>query len=222
MFRDYPTFAKISLSTSEKILATGTTLPLYKFSITANPATGNGVGAHVFNIYIATSSASSVGGTTTVTNLKIYAYTDSSFSTPIGGNWVSGKIYDLTDCVVSNSGGGLVSGSDTVATTSVSTTATVLQIPAGQTYYFKVTGDITFTSGTSPSGWVRTYVDGDAAYPIYATPALMGTANLTSTKKFIWSPNATTSAPVYNTDWTDGYYVPGLPSTGMDSEMVSR
>jgi len=208
MFRSYPTFAKISLSTAEKVLASGTGLPLYKFSVTSNPAGSNGLGIYQFAVNIATSAGSSVGGTTTVNNLKIYAYTDSGFSSPVSGSsFTNGQII-TTVASLPNSGN------------NAATTTAVVQVPAGSTYYFKVTGDIVFTSGTSPSGWVRTYVDGDTAYTGLSTQ--MGTVAGVASSKLIWSPNATTSAATTTNDWTNGYYVGGLPSTGMDSEMISK
>ncbi|TSD02091.1 MAG: Large surface exposed glycoprotein PsrP [Parcubacteria group bacterium Athens0714_24] len=220
VFKSYPTFAQIPLTTNEKVLATGTYLPLYKFSVTASPASANGIGLHAFNINIATATASSVGGTTTVTNIRVYAYTDSGFSSVVGQGFTNGIVASTTDTLA----GGLVSSGNTVATTTnANGTATIVQIPAGSTIYFKVTGDITFTTGTSPSGWVRTYIAGDAAYPAPAGVTIeVSTANAVSGSKVLWTPNATTTSGTGNQDWTNGYNVSGIPSSGMNSEMISK
>jgi hypothetical protein len=36
-----------------------------------------------------------------------------------------------------------------------------------------------------------------------------------ATGNFIWSDNATTTAAATDIDWTNGFQVPGLPSTGI-------
>jgi len=203
MFRSYPVFAKISVPSI--ILVTGT-MDLYRFSVSANPSTENGIGLHTLNINVATSSGSNVSGTTTVTTLKVYAYTDSSFSTAVSGSYTAGQVVaDIT---------GLANSGDNVAALS-----SILQIPAGSTYYFRVVATVTLTAGTGTfSGSVSTKITADTAYPSLAT--LMGTAAGISSSKLIWSPNATTSSTATHVDWTNGYGVSGL--TNIDTVTISK
>ena len=39
---------------------------------------------------------------------------------------------------------------------------------------------------------------------------------------FIWSPNATTTSATTTADWTNGYFVSGLPSGGTDAQTISK
>jgi hypothetical protein len=207
VFKSYPTLAKIAIPST--ILVTGT-MDLYRFSITANPLTGNGIGLWQLTANIATSTGSAVSGTTTVTSMKVYAYTDSAFATPVSG-YTNGQIVSTVT--------GLVAGNNDAELLAI------LQIPAGSTYYFKVTGDIALISGTGTfSGSVTTKINGDAAYPSLAT-LLMGTQTTIDAdvnNNLVWSPNATTTSAAANVDWTNSYYVSGLPSDGMDSVTISK
>jgi hypothetical protein len=208
MFKSYPTFAKIAVPST--ILVTGT-MDIYRFSIAANPSTGNGIGLHQLTVNIATSTASSVSGTTTFTAMKVYAYTDSAFATPVSG---------YTNGLIVAEVAGLVSSGNNDAQLS-----SILQIPAGLTYYFKVTGTVTLTAGSGTfSGSITTKINGDTAYPSLATlmgaqASVDGNAN---GDNLVWSPNATTTSSATHIDWTNGYYVSGLPSDGMDSVTISK
>lgn len=207
MFKSVPTIAKLAVPSA--VLTTGTGVDLYRFSVSAS-AGGNGIGLSEVTVNIATSTASSVSGTTTVTNMKVYAYSDSSFSSPVSG-FTNGQVVATV--------AGLVSNGDNAAALS-----SILQIPAGTTYYFRVTGDTTLTSGTGTfSGSVTTRLSGDAAYPAMA--AVMGTSATVSADAnddFVWSPNATTTSAAGHVDWTNGYFVNGLPSDGTDAQTISK
>jgi hypothetical protein len=190
-------------------------MDLYRFSVKADPATGNGIGLLQLTLNIATSTTSVVAGTTTVRNLNIYAYTDAGFSTPVS-SFTNGLISTY------NSGNGLLTGASTDYTVATTTGLVVLPIPAGSTYYFRVVGDVALTAGSGTfSGSITTKLVGDSAYPV-PEPTLMQTANAVSASKLVWSPNATTTSGITGNDWTNGYYVSGLPSTGMDSQTISK
>ncbi len=206
VFRSAPTVAKLSVPST--VLTTGTDVDLYRFSVAAS-ASGNGIGLRELTVNVATSSASAVSGTTTVTNLKVYGYTDSSFSTPVSGYTNGLLITALT---------GVASGDNAAVLSSI------LQVPAGTTYYFRVTGDTTLTSGTGTfSGSVTTRISGDAAYPSMST--LMGSAATVqgdANDDFVWSPNATTTSETGHIDWTNGYFVSGLAADGTDAQTISK
>ena len=203
VFKSYPVFAKLSVPSTNLVAGT---MDLYRFSITANPASGNGIGLYKLTVNIATSTGSSSSGYTTVTQLKVYAYTDSGFSVPVSG-YDNGQIVTTISTPVNG---------DNAATLSSSS---VLQIPAGSTYYFKVTGLVTLTAGSGTfSGSITTKISGDSSYP--SLSGLMGTASDVSSSALVWSPNATTTSAAGHLDWTNGYYVSGLPSDGMDSVTI--
>ena len=85
--------------------------------------------------------------------------------------------------------------------------------------YFTLTGNILSIANNANNWTVTATVQGDTTYP--SLPYFMGnTTDLTSGSNFIWSPNATTtavtgSAGTGSADWTNGYGVTGLPSTGI-------
>ena len=209
MFSSVPTVAKLSGAAST--LTTGSDIDLYRFSVTSSSG-GNGIGLAEVNINVATSTASTVSGTTTVTNLEVRAYTDSSFSSPVSG---------FTNGVLATQTAGLVnSGDNAIAFDST------LQIPAGETRYFRVLGDTALTAGSGTfSGSVTTRIAGDAAYPDMGASAYMGAASTVQgddDDDFVWSPNATTSSSATHVDWANGYFVSGLPSDGTDANTISK
>ena len=204
VMKSYPTVAKQTSGLSSTLIAQSG-IDLYRFSITANTAGDIGLNKLVVNV--ATSSASTANGTTSVTNLLVKAYTDSGFSNVVGGSYTAGQVVATM--------AGLVSNGDNSAVLS-----SPLTIPAGQTYYFKVVGDVAQVAGTTGSaGTVTTKITGDAAYPALA--ALMG-QYVTGLGNFVWSPLSTTTAATANLDWTNGYQVTGLPSGGTDSFTLSK
>ncbi len=202
VFKSYPTFAQVA---GGGTLTTATGVVLDTFTVTANAA--GDVGIYKFVINVATSSGSAVAGTTTVSNLKVYAYTSS-------GATVSG----YTDGQVVATIASLVSGDNDAVLSAI------LQVPAGQTYTFKVKGDTTLTAGTGTfTGNVTTKVLGDSAYPTFGTlMSAAATVDGDASDNFIWSPNATTTAVALSNDWTNGYGVPGLPSAGLNGTVWSK
>jgi hypothetical protein len=218
MFRAYPTVAQLSLPSTA--LTAGTAKDHTRFSITAS---NNGLGIAISEIAISvgTSTGSAVSGTTTVENFDVYAYTDTAFSSPVSGV-TDGLVFDGTDSVG-------VSGAEGTGEIELELTS-VLQISAGQTIYFKVLGDITFTQGTGAFvGNVTTKLLGDAAF-IAGQSALMinevAADAHTTNDDFIWSPNSTTTESTsalsrVKLDWTNGFGIPGLPSAGLSGSTLT-
>jgi len=209
LFRSFPTLATVSANSGSLVAATGQTL--YEFSIT--PSTiGQGVSLWQVGVNIATSSPSAVNGTTTVSNLKLYAFSDSAFSNAVAGSQNGGEVGTFGS-------GATNSGTNKITMTLV--TNNVLQLSAGTTYYFKVVGDVAESPGSSGThGYVQTYVTGGDSQ--YAPYPFMQAASA-SVGNFVWSPNATTSPMgASNLDWTNGYGLPGLPNTGMPATTLSN
>lgn len=203
MFKSYPTFAKLAIPSTTLVTST---MDLYRFSVTANSA--GPIGIFEFTVNIATSSTPSGTSSTTVTNLKVYAYTDSGFSTTVSGFSTAGQLNTTDPTLVS-------SGTTTVLMSGVSSGDAYLQIPAGSTYYFRVVADVALTGGPT-GGSITTNVQGDDSY---GTLALPGGVN---PYDFVWSPNATTTSSVNHVDWTNGYFVPGLPSDNMSNQVIVK
>lgn len=232
IFKAVPTLAKVDLSSSERTIVSGTRT-LYKFSVSA-PSTG-GVGLYKF-----TFDTASQGGTSATsyraTSFKVYGYSDSSFSQTAYGT--SGLL---------NNGGLAVAGAASTGEFEVlfnpnagsGSTAEAIQVPAGQTRYFKLVGDIT---GATSSTTLSVNLLGDSydldmamdtgadtfsgtalatgayAYSYATTAAIVHAAD---SNNFIWSDNATTTSGVSTYDWVNGYVVSGLPAAGMDSETLT-
>ena len=216
MFKSKPTFAKLAIPSTVLITQTGT--DLYRFSVTADSK--GSIGIYKFTVSIATSSTPDGTSSTTVTNLKIKAFTDASFSTEVSGYTTSGQLNDTI-------AGLLSSGNTSVLMTASSQGQDYLQIPAGSTYYFRVLGDIALT-GSPTGGSVTTNIQGDANYPLLvAATQMVNAASSTAFTNgngddFIWSPNATTTSDVTHRDWTNGYFVSGLQSDNMDSAVIVK
>jgi hypothetical protein len=198
VFRSYPTSVAGQTSGLTSTLINGTNT-LYRFSITSSN-TGLGIGLDEITLNIATTSA-------TTTNVKLYAYTDASFSQAVAG-FTDGLLVTVAAPI---SGDNEFDLGDTE-----------LQIPAGSTYYFKVTGETSIVA-TTGSSQVSTKIVGDSAYISgLALTALAATVDSDTNDNFIWSGNATTTSESTNVDWTNGFGIPGLPSGGTDVFTLSR
>ena len=222
VFRSYPTFAKNDISNDE--FTSGGKTVLYRFSVSANEGDGSseGIGIHKFVLSLATSSDSATQGSTTVTDLRMYAYTDSGFSSEVEESannvaYVDGLIVTAIPQPL-----GTNAGVDNDLAL-----INPLQIPEGETYYFEVTGVPTHVAGTATTNtgqWVKTYIQGDAAYNVNSARLLDITTTIDDDDNddFIWSPYATTtSGDTTHYDWTNGYKVEGLSSLGMEEELIS-
>jgi hypothetical protein len=185
MFKSLPTFALDTLSSSG--IGDG---KLMRFKVTANAA-GN-IGLNQFKFTIASSTI------TGVTAVNLYGYTDSGYSTGISG-FTSGQISSSN---VSPASGGAVT----------ITPASVVNVPAGTTYYFELRGTV---AGVQTGSSVSTTLLGDSSYASLAS--FMGTsaAVVSASGNLVWSPNATSTSVAASNDWTNGYGVVGLPSSGL-------
>ena len=102
---------------------------------------------------------------------------------------------------------------------------TTVQVAAGSTMYFEVRASTVTTSGTSYN--VVTTLKGDTGYPLVnntyfmATTAGIDSGSNSSLNSLIWSPNSTTTPTVSDLDWTNGYAIPGLSSSGISQSRTN-
>lgn len=183
--RTFPTVALVSLGSTG--VADG---KLIRFSVTANA--GGTLGLETVKFSIATSTASA-------SNYNLYAYTDSGFSNAVSAA-PSGQLN-------ATSVGGV--GTATIIIRTNNVTGGILQIPAGQTYYFELRASVT---GVSTGASITTTLLGDASTVSSGATSTLNTAN------FVWTPNSTSTVTISdstNPDWRNGYGIPGLPASGL-------
>jgi hypothetical protein len=158
---------------------------LMRFKIKANESGALGIKDLFVNIGSQDVSISSV---------QLYGYDDAGYSTPVSSFTASGLLGsgDMTG----------VSGKDFRFVL-----PSTLQIPAGTSRYFEVRGVV---QPTGPNGLVRATLLGDQnSYPMGVYTSLQGNSF------FVWTPNSVTTSALTDSDWINGYSVPGLPGTGL-------
>ncbi len=212
VMKSVPTFALDSLPSTGA--ADGR---LMRFKVTADAA--GPISIAQFQLTVATSTS-----LTSVTNINIFGFTDSNYSNPITGVQTSGQLDDTNLCI----GGGTTCASNStkmvIEARNTSGALTSIQVPAGGTRWFEVRGSVTTVTGSS----IVTTLLGDSAYlPLFnnsvsnattfmATNTPSGTwGTAYANGLFVWSPNSTTTSALTDVDWTNGFGVQGLPSSGL-------
>ncbi len=179
----FPTIAQVALTSGAGSLSAG---KLMRFSVTADSHGNVGIDRFVFTIATSTGVAD--------TGVGLYAYTDSGFSSPISGQGSGGLI-----------GATFAATNTNPVVVAVTSDASPIEVPAGQTYYFELRGS---PSGQTTGSSITTTLLGDSTFSgMLATSTVVG--------NFIWSPNATTTTVGSVADWTNGAAVVGLPSGGI-------
>ena len=199
-FNSFPILAK---DTQETTVLSDGDKSLLRFKVTADGT--DDIGIYKFKFNVATTGVNA-------TAFNVYGYTNSSYSTAISGVGDNSAKIRATD--VASLGATTLE----IVVTDSSGLTSVLEVPAGVTYYFDVRGTI---SGSSAGDSITTQLEGDTAYPSLAT--FMGTATAIDSDtndSFIWSPLATSTATT-TTDWTNGFGLDGLPSTNMTPSVMS-
>lgn len=186
MYKSFPTLA---LESGSQALGTTGIADgrLIRFKVTAD-AKGP-VGIAGFGFTISTTSVS-------VSNVALYGYTNSTYSSAISGQGTSGQI------------GSTIATWTYGAENKIVPTTNAVQVPAGQTYYFELRGSV---AGATTGSSVVTTLNGDSA-----AQAITQAVTATTTHSFVWSGNSTsTSNLTGDADWTNGYSIEGLPSSGL-------
>lgn len=126
-----------------------------------------------------------------VSNVRLHAFSDASYSSPVPGNEADGGM------LMNN-----------VGNISIAVPSNPVQIPAGATRYFELRGSV---SGVGAGASVTTTLlsDQSASFP------QVGSTLREKDVNFVWSPNSVSTAGYGNTDWFNGFGVPGLPLSGL-------
>jgi hypothetical protein len=125
-----------------------------------------------------------------LSNVRLYAFSDSQYSSPNPGQDVDGGI------PTSNVGAYIVGPTSPIV------------IPAGQTRYFELRGSV---SSVSSGGSVTTTL---LSEPNGITMQ-SGIVLREKDTNFVWSPNSLTMSQFSDSDWTGGFAIPGLPASGL-------
>jgi hypothetical protein len=185
LFKSYPTLSLDTLSSSG--VADGR---LIHFKVTSS--SGGPIGINQFSFNISSTSA-------TVTNVGLYAYNDSSYSNPISGQGSGGQIGATLATVPGN----------------FTLTPTTNPVQVNGTVYFELKGTV---SGSGTSYNVVTKLSGDSTMSMSNASSVYNVANastLTATSSLIWSGNSTSTSAASDIDWSNGFTLPGLPSSGL-------
>lgn len=238
----YPTLERLAVPVNT---LTNGDMDLYRFKVTA-PADGD-IGLFKFSFRISSTTIA------TTSSFRLFAYTDSGFSSqayainPINSNDVScveGNSLErenITNCNANTSPIKSASTSqvsiffDPVTNTPSTPAAEAIQVPSGQSRYFKLVGNV---ARSTVGDAITVALVGDASFfPTLAAPpggvgntppagiaadTLSTAAVASSSAFFVWSPDSTSTSVVTTNDWLNGYLLPGLPSTEMSQQSFSK
>ncbi|KKW20176.1 MAG: hypothetical protein UY61_C0044G0002 [Candidatus Adlerbacteria bacterium GW2011_GWC1_50_9] len=225
LVQTYPTFERLSVPSNT--LANGE-MTLYRFKVTADAADDLGIAKMTFRV------SSTTVATTTI--FKLFAYSDSGFSTnAYAQNPVhSRNVDEVSEDVWGNVSGSGAMGTDeivfyfnpvsntTPTVSSASTTVEALNIPAGGSRYFELKGSLaSVTIGDS----IAVALLGDSTFANNTNLVNREQADVvgySAQNDFVWSPNTTTTSATTTNDWLNGYQVPGLPTTEMSQQNFTK
>ncbi len=193
VYKSYPTFAKVAVGTNK--LGNGT-MDLYKFTVTADDS--GDIALYKFMFDISTTVA-----TVQASSLYVYDITDPA---EITLNATAGSAH-LGIWESSGWDGTGVSGTQIV-------------VAKNTTRTFVLRGNI---SGAASGASVTTRVGGDAAR-LSVGGTLMDAASDVDGDQydgFIWSDKSDGAHTASTDDWTNGYLVPGLPSSSSTPETIA-
>lgn len=227
IFKAYPSFAHIPLLTDEKVLQSDSLRPLYKFSVTAN---GGDVYLYKTTFVIGSSTGSAAGASTSVYALTAYTNNSSGSFSGLDTTTSNGDgILNYNNAVTETAGTGKAMTLE-IYPLNTSSASTTYKIPAGETRYLTLTATIETVETGTGSEAMSVKMEGDLAYPVnQAGSEMMAAAfgiatsvELDTNDDFIWSPNSTSSSiGVGDYDYTNGYLLPGLPTTNMAAQQLT-
>ncbi|MDP2676135.1 MAG: hypothetical protein Q8O83_00400 [bacterium] len=225
-----------------KVTAVGNDVQLYKFTFQLSSSTGNLANASTsgYSVYAFTDSSfaspDTSFSTTGLLNAENCAYPTDAILL-FGGMF---KSSDKTAAVEATDNVSVIGLDNTDINvnfnkTTCGTATTTYKIPSGETRWFRFAADVYGVETSSGEESFEVRLMGDAAYPtatphpdenINATDKIaMASATFIDTDTnddLIWSPNSTTtSIALTDLDFTNGYLVPGLPTTNMSFETLT-
>lgn len=193
MFKSYPTISLLQLPMTTLVQGQS---PLLRFSVTANVAG---------NVGLAYITPTIVANNVKFSSVSAYAFTDAAYSMPVTTVSPNGMVSNV------NPSTGLT-GSFSIPITNG---ATPIEVPAGQTYYFQIMGNVSSISG---NGAVTVTLPGDGTYTDIGT--YNGNVSRFSSHNFIWSPNDLTMSQFTDADWTNGFGLPGFSLGGITQTLT--
>jgi hypothetical protein len=194
--RIFQTVPQIALGTLPSSGITGDG-KLIAFSIT-NPTNDPNLQLNQFSFSFATTP-----GIASISGVNLYDYVDSAYSLPASDAVSNGQL--LANGTSVNTG--------TTLTAVVGNSNGFVTVPAGQTRYFLLKGTVTLT-GSNTNNSITTTLLGDPVYPSLST--LRGSVSQLNGSYFVWSDgNTSTAATTAAQAWTNGYSLPGFPSSGL-------
>lgn len=210
IFRSVPTVASVALASNT--LNNGT-LDLYKFKVTAD-AKGD-IDLYSFTFKIATSNPTT-GGPVTVKDLTLVDVTESAEAT-LNATTSNTQFY-------ADSGSGIV---DIVLLASGATwgnSTTSRTVAAGSSRTFALRGTI---GGSGAGASVSAQLEGDAAAPTAQSGGMLAASTVAgdASDDFIWSDWSSSTHTTSNGtggDFFNGFVVPGLPSSNLAAQTLSK
>lgn len=169
------------------------TQELYRFSVSADPA--GKIGIYKFSFTVATTGA----------NADTYSLVE------MGSGKTVKSSMDTVD------------GQLTVIVNNGTYGATLITIPADQTYTYQLKAVVANAGDDNDS--VRIYLNDDTGVLATSGTTTMekaASAASDSNGNFVWSPISTTTATITTSDWMNGYKVPGMESDNIGIEVVSN
>jgi peptidoglycan hydrolase-like protein with peptidoglycan-binding domain len=222
--KTYPTLERLSVPSNT--LANGE-MVLYRFKVTADAAGDVGIGKVTFRV------SSTTVATTTV--FKLYAYSDSAFSTAAyAQNPPHSREVDIVDETVWNGDATSTSNNTIVfyfnpagnvsVTNGTARVSESLNVPSGSSRYFELRGTV---ASATAGDTISVALLGDNAVANNTNLVGRETAFAVDTfaatqADFVWSPNTTSTAATTTNDWLNGYQLPGLPTTEMTQQTFSK
>lgn len=239
VMKAYPTFTKVDLSSEQRKLIDGAGKILYRFKVSP---TGGEIAFYKFTFNV----SSSTTGRATTSLFSLYAYNDSAFSqadTTFSADGLLNSGQCFNGSADTGAGGSGPKGDQTgdpqvpiveiymeKTQSACNTSTTTYKLSSDRWFELRATVATVDTATSDPKDVIEVRLEGDAAFAGSDTSMLekakQGDNNSVDAythDDLIWSPRSTsTSAAIGDEDWTNGYLVPGLPTTNMPIEVITE
>ncbi|RJQ36736.1 hypothetical protein C4552_02480 [Candidatus Parcubacteria bacterium] len=181
---------------------------LYRFSITAGPQ--GGISLYKFTFDFDIFGDEGTADDIMVTEPRIYAYADSSYSNPA---FVGGGRLNFGPLVSNGPVGQQV---ELYFNPNILDDAEAIVIPAGTTRYFELRANV---AGADAGDRIGVALEGDAGWTALGP---ISSVDASAENDFLWSGNSAGTSGLDADDWANGYGVPGLPAGGASSVTLAE